>query len=131
MFDVQTESVLKHESPLGFRRNTLRARVDMLNSSDHRVTVSPDTGLVALIRPIDVLGAGNAPGGRLDAVVALQKGKSFDLREVDMRIRLSWFTRSRAFDARRLLPKSTIIVTTSSSDAVEDVAQRIMEAIDG
>lgn len=77
--DRSSGSLLPYETPLGFRSQSLRSLIDekLRRGLDHRLTVSPDTGLVALVRPRDLFGAGNDLGGRVDSVVLLYRGERF------------------------------------------------------
>ncbi|MGV8912428.1 MAG: hypothetical protein ACOH14_07410 [Rhodoglobus sp.] len=69
--NITTNEALTFETPLGFRRGALRELTARLNGLDHRLTVSPDTGLVALVKPQDVLGRTNSAGGKIDGVFNL------------------------------------------------------------
>jgi hypothetical protein len=130
VFDSMTGESRTFEAPLGFRRASLRSRTEVLDRSDHRLTVSPDTGLVALIRPSDALGSRNAAGGRLDAVVVLRAGNSLSVHVENRRVRLPWFTRSRTFDGSRVLPRKTVVLTTTSNSSAANVALMALDVID-
>lgn len=131
VFDVDSGRALAFESPLGFRRASLLTRTEMLDETDHRLTVSPDTGLVVLVSPRHVLGKRNTDGAALHAVVALRWGERVTVTVTEKRLRVPWFSRAESFDPTRILPTRTITVSTPAGSRPADIASTILEAIDG
>src|SRR5690625_2532137 len=54
VLDTFNRSLQPYAGPIGFRRESLRANHEWIRCVDHRETISPDTGLVVLVRPDDV-----------------------------------------------------------------------------
>lgn len=130
VFDVTSGQALSFESPLGFRRASLLALTPILDATVHRLTVSPDTGLVGLVSPRHVLGAANADGGALHAAVALRWGEQAMVSTTERRLRVPWYSRAESFDPTRVLPKRTITVVTPEGSSPADVARMVVEAVD-
>ena len=131
VFDVESGRALAFESPLGFRRASLLTRISLLDATDHRLTVSPDTGLVGLVSPRHILGTANAEGATLQAVVAMRWGERTAVAVTEKRLRVPWFSRAESFDPTTILPARTITVATPSGSNPADIASTILEAIDG
>lgn len=93
VIDSLSGSTLKYETPLGFRRKGLIDIIPKTDICDYRVTISPDTGLVLLMKPIDVLGKHNVEGGLMNHLIFLKKAPA-DVPFLRRKIRtpnIPWF----------------------------------------
>ena len=93
IMDSHSGSTLKYETPLGFRRKSLINIIPKTDICDYRVTISPDTGLVLLMKPIDVIGKHNVEGGLIDRLIFLKKAPA-DVPFLRRKIRtpnIPWF----------------------------------------
>jgi hypothetical protein len=127
--DRSSRHLLPYETPLGFRSRSLRRLIDerLRDGLDHRLTVSPDTGLVALVRPRDFLGTANDRGGRVDSAVLLYRGERFGLG-TDLMPKIPWHPVTD-FDCAQPLPSRCIMVSRPDEISAEAVAQAIEEAV--
>ncbi|GAA4673771.1 hypothetical protein [Frondihabitans cladoniiphilus] len=126
IFDIETTNVQTYETPLGFRRDSLRDRIPLFDSREHRTTVSPDTGLVGLLAPIDVLGGHNAAGGPVDHVVVLRRGDGMGSSRRPSPD-LPWFTGKNGFSQSQVLPKTSLIITTTNGTSPDATAKFILD----
>ncbi|WP_181438408.1 hypothetical protein [Curtobacterium sp. MCLR17_040] len=130
VLDVPAGVALTFESPLGFRRQGLEEIIPTLDTIDHRLTVSEDTGLVALVRPEDVLGVRNSAGGPIDHFVLLTETDelSASWSSVAPR-RLGWFTGADPDSIAALLPEAVLHVSTPKASTPTQRAAIIADAI--
>lgn len=124
IIDCPSGHLLRYETPLGLRRSSLLSRLDLLNAYDHRTTVSPDTGLVALLAPSILLGQPNACGGRITTLVHIEKQSSLS-SQVGATPSLSWFTGNPDFDPSDVLPAQTLYVSRPDETTPHDIANLI------
>jgi len=130
VLDVPGGVALTFETPLGFRRQGLEEIIPTLDQLDHRLTLSADTGLVALLRPSDVLGVGNAPGGHVDHLVVLSETEEATATwSRDRSQRLGWFTEASLAAVNSLLPDSVLRVRVPKRTSPTVRAAAIVHAL--
>ena len=132
VLDVSAGVALRFETPLGFRRDGLKEIIPRLEHVDHRLTVSADTGLVALVRPQDVLGTSNSSGGNIDHVVVLSETQEATATATWTRTRcpnLGWFTEASIDAVTSLLPDSALRVNVPKRSSPTERAAAIIDAI--
>ncbi len=129
--DVGSMSCLTFESPVGLRREGLRQAVPMLDRVQHRLTVSSDTGLVALVRPIDLLGTHNSCGGRIDKLVLLSSTESVGPVQwgISETTNVGWFTGASREEVDRALPRSMLRLEASSKTTPPERAKHIAQKL--
>lgn len=128
VFDLEA-GVMTYESPIGPRRTTLLKSQSLLDRVDHRFTVSPDTGLVTLVRPSDLLGQNNAAPGFVDHVVHLEHAADQRVRRTHERI-LPWFTSIPEFQQGQILAAEHVVATSSPDSTTESAAERILTTLE-
>lgn len=133
VLDMGTSESLRYESPIGLRREALRLATPVLDRVHHRLTVSKDTGLVALVQPVDILGVNNARGGRLDHLVLVT---STEVPNVSRWTRhhtsgIGWYTKATASDVARALPAETLRFEASVNTSPPERARQIAQLLYG
>ncbi|MEJ1113645.1 hypothetical protein WBN73_06520 [Paenarthrobacter sp. CCNWLY172] len=125
IFEAANSAAQTFQMPLGFRRSTLVELIPSLPSFDHRLSVSPDTGLVALVHPEDILGESNSPGGCVDLVLVLSKTGGEMVIESVSTPKLGWFSGAPAELLESLLPAEAIAVRYPDGTSTECIANFI------
>lgn len=112
IIDTRAQTCLTYQAPLGFRRKGLEKILPTLETLDHRLTVSRDTGLVALVRPEAILGRDNALGGPIDHLIILKTASvpQFEITATN-RPNLRWFTAVPEEAVEACLPQRAIEIT--------------------
>lgn len=125
VFEIETRTAHTFETPLGFRRESLLRLIPTLHTLDYRLTVSPETGLVALVQPEQVLGAANVEGGAVDRVVVLSRSDSELSARIGPTPPLGWFTGSEPSRTASLLPQEAIHIVCADSISPDELAELI------
>jgi hypothetical protein len=126
VLDIVTGKALPFETPLGFRRESLIGLIPRLRELDHRLTVSVDTGLVALVRPRDIFGKANDPGGVIDKVVYLERDDKDSIRVDHIKTpQPGWFTNASETAQRALLPRQTLRLRVGLGTDLGSIAKSI------
>lgn len=130
VLDASHGIALPYNSPLGFRRRSLTTRTHIFEHIDTRETVNPDTGLVVLATPQDVLGRPNSESTSIDVILNLTRDVSGACR-----IRSgatgpsSWYTGADIEQVRSHVPNSLFHVQlrpdTSPSEAADLIAKEL------
>ncbi|WP_369384138.1 hypothetical protein [Streptomyces sp. cg36] len=132
VLNVNTGYFLRHDSPIGFRRASRRQHLAKITSINHQETVSPDTGLVLLARPEDVLGRPNLDRAKVQHVVRLVRQEAptghASWQETDTS---RWFSGVDPADIRSRLPPRTRIVTVAPEATPSETAQQILDSLEG
>ncbi|WP_136611854.1 hypothetical protein [Sinomonas albida] len=128
VLDLDERVCLTYETPLGFRRQGLKNITNLLDQIEHRLTVSPDTGLVALVQPEAVLGRRNAPGGPLDHIVHLVMGPVSRVETLELPD-LQWFTAAPPSRVKACLPNRAVQVQLPKAWTPENRATAVLNAL--
>ncbi|MFE6056080.1 hypothetical protein ACFQ6N_35490 [Kitasatospora sp. NPDC056446] len=126
VLDVDSGSFLRHDSPLGFRREGRRHHLARILDGEHRETVSPDTGLVLLARAAQFLGRPNL--GRTDVkhLVRLVPSEQASTGPTDQRTDPAvWFSGASRRRISEQLPERTLVVGIPDGAGPEQVADLI------
>lgn len=130
IFDRATRECLTFQVPLGFRRKSLANIIPRLSGLDHRLTVSPDTGLVALLHVEDVLYEQNSPGGIVSHVVCLKRHDSSEYKIEQIETpELGWFSGNVSSITKQLLPHRMTDIYAPLNAAPSEIARTIDKEI--
>lgn len=119
--------VLGYASPLGLRRQTLRANLALLNTLDRRETISPVTGLVVLVRPQDYFGVPNLAHAGVDQVLYLRRAEGTPALTTVPTPALPWYSGVASSTLQAALPPVTTVVSVLETTPPAEVAGLITE----
>ncbi|MEU2856312.1 hypothetical protein [Streptomyces syringium] len=132
VLNVKTGYFLRHDSPIGFRGASRRQHLAKITSFIHQETVSPDTGLVLLARPGDVLNRPNLNQAKVQHVVRLVRHEAqfghVSWQETDIS---RWFSGVDPAGIRNQLPLRTRVVTVHPEATPSETAQQILVSLGG
>lgn len=133
VLDTNNGVCLTYQTPLGLRRETLQRAASTLDSIEYRLTVSKDTGLVALAQPSDVIGTDNANGGRIDHLVVLSSTDKPGATRLTCRKTggIGWFTEAAESDVANCLPSEMFHFEAPLDMAPAERARRLSDLLHG
>lgn len=129
VLDLTTGLFRRHDSPLGFRRESRRHHLDKITAGVHRETVSPDTGLVLLVPPTEFLGVPNLTQGKVDRIVRLERRAAPAVpftTETDLSF---WFSGAHRHEIARHLPEATTVVPVPETASPQQIADLLESAL--
>lgn len=131
VLDTFNRVLQPYAGPIGFRRESLRANHEWIRCVDHRETISPDTGLVVLVRPDDVFpGRGKPHPVPFDLHVYLRKGHGKPGNSVVPTPHISWYTGVAAELLNPAVPEDTHVIDVPTGATPDDIADHIERAIE-
>lgn len=130
ILDVHNGIGVTFETPLGFRRKNLEKITPILDRVDHRLTVSEDTGLVALVRPEDILNQKNSEGGKIDQIVLISETKDDTASWYRSELKhLGWFSELDLESIESSLPSTMLNIFFPADTTSEHRAKIISQII--
>ncbi|WP_138444471.1 hypothetical protein [Sinomonas susongensis] len=131
VMDTRTQSCLTYQVPIGFRHRSLDIIIPTLDALDYRLTVSRDTGLVALVRPEAILGRHNSAGGPISKLIVLKASQNPTVEIMEIgRPNLGWFTRASNEAIETCLPETALEIHCGTQTSPAERAAAISEGVE-
>ncbi|MFE1100307.1 hypothetical protein ACFW4K_07300 [Nocardiopsis alba] len=130
VLDSESGELLPYLSPIGYRRENLRRNYDWISTVPHRETISPDTGLVVLVRPEDALPEQSERDPvPFDVLVHLRRAGGESSSTVLSTPDIGWYTGVPRNVVDSLVPQNIHAVTVPENAPPDEVADQIEKAM--